>query len=89
FEDACRGIRRGMVIHGHLHDCFHLGTAHVPGMPLQTFCAGSATDAKHNGFWVYEINGEQSRALRGGWAGAEYALDGTVVPLDVSLSGSL
>jgi Icc-related predicted phosphoesterase len=78
-ETACAGIAHGMLIHGHLHDCFH---TRPPGAPIPFFGAGSATDAKHNGLWIYELGGAESRALRGTWGGSGYALDGTVVPLD-------
>ncbi|MCA9581548.1 MAG: metallophosphoesterase, partial [Myxococcales bacterium] len=78
-EEACRGMRRGLIGHGHLHECFHTRS---PKLSVPLFCAGSATDEKHGGFWIYELDGAGGgRALRGGWNGEAYALDGTVVPL--------
>lgn len=84
FEVALRAVRRGMVVHGHLHDCFH---TQPEGVPLPLFGAGSATDLKHNGFWIYELGGQKNRAIQGAWRDGAYVLTGLEVPLDGQVFG--
>lgn len=67
-----RHLRRGMLVHGHVHRCYHL-PRHVAGTPI--FGAGSATHAGRESFWVYEHSSTGGvRARRGHWAGHGFTL---------------
>jgi 3',5'-cyclic AMP phosphodiesterase CpdA len=86
FERAVSGIARGMIVHGHLHDCFHLPKGPAP---LPIFGAGSATDLKHNGLWVYDFGPAGNRAYQGSWGDGDYVLSDIPVAIDSPISGSL
>lgn len=70
-ERVLRGRPRTVLLHGHIHERYYLNAqqASVP-----TFCAGSCTDAKYGGFWMYEVEHDRLRAFAGQWTGDEYAL---------------
>jgi len=68
---------RTALVHGHLHDRFHLApTAVHPAI----FGAGSATDAHHRTFWLYTLERQRLRATPGIWRDGRYDLerDGSV-----------
>jgi 3',5'-cyclic AMP phosphodiesterase CpdA len=67
-----RHLSRGALVHGHIHDCFHLPRK-VAGVPI--FGAGSVTDAGREGFWLYEVDPASARAQRGRWTPDGYALE--------------
>lgn len=68
---ALSGLRAGMLLHGHVHRCFHLGPD-VFGVPV--FGAGSATHAGHEGLWIYELRDDRVAAFRGGLRDGRYAV---------------
>jgi predicted phosphodiesterase len=69
---ACSVLRRGALLHGHIHHCFHL---EVEG--LHIFNGGSTTYAGHEGLWVFDVEGDHVTATRGRYAGNGYVLDMT------------
>ncbi len=71
FLAVCRRIERGAVLHGHVHDCFHV---RVPGMRAPLLGAGSCTDAGKEGLWLLELDGTDARATPGRFDGADFAL---------------
>jgi 3',5'-cyclic AMP phosphodiesterase CpdA len=71
FLAACAGIR-GAILHGHVHRRYRV---RVPGVRPELFCAGSTTEAGHEGFWLFELDeGGQLRATPGGYRGGRYVL---------------
>ncbi|MBX9603738.1 MAG: metallophosphoesterase [Bryobacteraceae bacterium] len=72
FLAVCRGIRRGAILFGHVHECY---SVRLPDNPAPLFCAGSATQDFVEGFWCFDVNGTRAAARRGRWDGAHYALD--------------
>lgn len=68
---ACRRLRWGAILHGHLHRRFRLD---LPGMP-PIFCAGSATRSGREGFWLFEVEESAVRARRGRWDGRGFAIE--------------
>lgn len=70
-ESVLRGRPQTILLHGHIHERFHLTAAQAS---VPTFCAGSCTDAKYGGFWMYEVEPTRFRAFAGEWNGNGYAL---------------
>jgi 3',5'-cyclic AMP phosphodiesterase CpdA len=73
-----RHLGRGMLVHGHVHACYHL-SARVAGTPI--FGAGSVTHAGRESFWLYDVGLDAVQARRGHWTGSTFALDGTSIDL--------
>ncbi len=71
FLAACGGVRRGALLCGHVHRCFHV---RLPQFHLPVFCAGSATMDGHEGLWVLELQNGRLRATAGAWDGEGYRL---------------
>jgi len=70
FLEVCRrGLRRGAVLHGHIHQCYSLDVAGV-----RTFGAGSATDLHKEGFWLFEVDADCLRATPGEFVDGRYQL---------------
>lgn len=72
FLDACRGLSRGAILHGHIHRRFQLA---LPELPLRIFGAGSTTCDGREGLWLFEIDGARASARAGHWQGDRYVLD--------------
>ncbi len=72
FLVACEGLRRGAIIHGHMHSNFHL---RLNTLPAPVFCAGSATYEGREGFWVFDVGDGDARACPGNWSGDQYFLN--------------
>lgn len=72
FLDACRGLRRGAILHGHIHRRFQLT---LPALPLRIFGAGSTTCDGREGLWLFDIDGERSSAQPGRWLDGRYQLE--------------
>jgi len=80
FLAACRGLERGAILHGHLHDCFRLD---LPGLP-PIFCAGSTTHEGREGLWLFDVAGPgapNATARRGRFDGSRYVLDGAAAAI--------
>jgi len=77
FLSACQGLKRGAILHGHIHQRFQLA---LPGLPLRIFGAGSTTSDGREGFWLFDVNAERASALPGRWADHRYvvASDGAI-----------
>jgi 3',5'-cyclic AMP phosphodiesterase CpdA len=73
FLAACSGLRRGAILHGHLHGRFSLT---LPTLAIPIFGAGSTTGDGHGGLWVFDVNAEQATAFSGCWQRDQYVLDG-------------
>ncbi len=79
--ERCRGVERGALCHGHLHELYHV---REPGLAIDLCCAGSATYRGREGVWVYDIGREEAFATPGVWTGQRYELDpGRKVHLNV------
>lgn len=70
---ACGSVPRGAIVHGHVHKCYSVT---VPQTPMTLFNSGSTTQAGAEGLWVYDIQPDAARAVRGHWDGERYVLDG-------------
>jgi 3',5'-cyclic AMP phosphodiesterase CpdA len=67
----CARIPRGALLHGHIHWRFHLQLAELRA---RIFGSGSTTCAGREGFWVFEVEADQTRAIPGGWGDGDYRL---------------
>jgi hypothetical protein len=75
FLDACRGVERGAILHGHIHSSYRLD---LPGLPA-IFCAGSSTHEGREGLWIFDVDDRGTRsatARRGRFDGTRYVVDG-------------
>jgi 3',5'-cyclic AMP phosphodiesterase CpdA len=72
FLSACSSLRRGAILHGHIHGRFQLA---VPELALRIFGAGSTTCAGREGLWLFDVNGDHASAQPGGWNGERYVVD--------------
>ena len=64
--------RRGVILHGHIHWCYHV---RVPETPLPLCCAGSTTHAGREGLWMYEVGDGRATATPGAWDQTRYVLE--------------
>lgn len=72
FLDACRGLPRCAILHGHIHARFQLELA---GYGARVFGAGSATCAGREGFWLFDIADGVRKATPGHFEHDHYVLD--------------
>jgi 3',5'-cyclic AMP phosphodiesterase CpdA len=72
FLGTCAGLRRGAILHGHIHRRYYL---RVPGVNPSIFNAGSATYAGREGIWLFEVTADGLRAFPGRWTGEGYLVD--------------
>lgn len=70
--EVISSLSRGCVVHGHIHERFHL---RIPGIRPTILGGGSATDEGEEGFWMLEIDREFGRATPGWFDGHGYQLD--------------
>lgn len=68
---TCADLPRGAILHGHVHRCF---SVRVPGVRPPLFGAGSTTQDRREGLWLFEIDADGMRAVRGTWDGDRYVL---------------
>lgn len=60
-----------LLVHGHIHHrYYHAAQAGRPWL----FCAGSATHAGREGFWLYEVEAQRVRAIPGAYEQGAYVL---------------
>ncbi|MEN8140077.1 MAG: metallophosphoesterase [Thermodesulfobacteriota bacterium] len=69
FLAVCQRVSAGAILCGHVHETYRV---RVAGLASEIFCAGSATMAGREGFWLYEIGDGQLQATRFGWDGQGY-----------------
>lgn len=68
---ACAEMK-GAILHGHVHRRYRV---RVPGVAPELFCAGSTTEAGHEGFWLYEVGPDgELEATPGGFRDGRYVL---------------
>ena len=72
FLAACSGLRRGAILHGHIHWRFQLA---APELPLRIFGSGSTTCEGREGLWLFDVDGTHSSARAGRWAEDHYELE--------------
>lgn len=72
FLMTCSEFQQATILCGHIHQCYQV-TDKATGQVI--FCAGSATVAGKEGFWLFDINGNEIRAIKGKWNGHQYELD--------------
>lgn len=70
--DACRGIRRGLVAFGHVHRRY---VVELPDLSIPLLGAGSATDDRSRGAWIYELDDRGARALGAAWEDGAWHLE--------------
>ncbi len=68
-------LPRACVVHGHIHERFHL---RLPGVGPTILGGGSATHEGEEGFWMLEIERDFGRATPGWFDGREYRLDSKI-----------
>ncbi len=68
----CAELRRGAILHGHIHRRYYL---RVPGVSPPLFNSGSATYAGRESLWVYEATPDQLTAFPGSWTGDGYGIE--------------
>jgi 3',5'-cyclic AMP phosphodiesterase CpdA len=72
FLDACRGLERSAILHGHIHARFQVAlTDYAP----RIFGAGSATCDGREGFWLFDVDAERQEAMPGHWERDHYVID--------------
>ena len=72
FLAACRPIRTGAILCGHIHRRYQV---QVPDVAAPIFCAGSVSQNGREGLWLFDIAAGPSRATPGRWAGDRYELE--------------
>jgi len=68
FLKKCKPIQQGALLCGHVHQTYHVA---LDNLDCDLYCAGSATMAGHEGFWVYEIEEKQLKAKAVVWDSAQ------------------
>ncbi|MET0390947.1 MAG: metallophosphoesterase [Polyangiales bacterium] len=74
FLDACRGLKRGAIVHGHIHKRFQLT---LPNLRARIFGAGSTTCEGREGLWLFDIDidSAQATAVPGSYRAGRYVLE--------------
>lgn len=70
FLEACKPLRRGAILHGHIHHRFRLAQPVGP----EIFGAGSTTCEHREGLWLFDVTREEMTATPGRWDGHQYIL---------------
>ncbi|HKP56007.1 MAG TPA: metallophosphoesterase [Polyangiales bacterium] len=70
FLEACRGMRRGAILHGHIHHRFRLTQAIGP----EIFGAGSTTCERRESLWLFDVTRDSLTATPGRFSGGRYEL---------------
>jgi len=78
FLDVCRKVDKGALLCGHIHHRYRVA---LDGLNADLFCAGSVTKARHEGFWVFDIHGQECQARPGHYDAvkAAYVVDPALV----------
>ena len=72
FLASCRHLQQGAILCGHIHRRYRVP---VEGVSEGLYCAGSATMAGRESFWLYEVGDGGIDALPGRWDGDRYVVD--------------
>jgi len=70
FLEACKGMRRGAILHGHIHHRFRLAQAIGP----EIFGAGSSTCERREGLWLFDVTRDSLSATAGRFVDGAYHL---------------
>lgn len=72
FLAELRAIRRGVLLHGHVHRRY---AVELPGTSIRALCAGSSTQAGREGLWVLDVDGTSASATPGAYRDGSYVLE--------------
>ncbi|MBD3867225.1 MAG: metallophosphoesterase [Acidobacteria bacterium] len=72
FLEACSAIRQGAILCGHVHSRYRV---EVSGLQPQIFCAGSVSQNRREGLWLFDIDGGSANAVPGRWNEDRYELE--------------
>ena len=72
FLQVCSEFDRAKILCGHVHQTYHVTDK---ARDQAIFCAGSATLAGKEGFWLFEVSGDEIWATTGKWNGRRYELN--------------
>ncbi len=75
FLRAVAPIKRGVVLHGHVHRRYRL---ELPGVRPPFLGAGSTTQEGHEGLWLIQVESGGATAVPGRWNGSAYELEGNL-----------
>jgi 3',5'-cyclic AMP phosphodiesterase CpdA len=71
FLDACKQLKRGAILHGHIHHRFRLA---IPGLAPEIFGAGSSTCERREGLWLFDVTPNDLTASPGRYLEGAYSL---------------
>ncbi len=69
FLDACKLLKRGAILHGHIHHRFRL---QVLGVATEIFGAGSSTCEHRESLWLYDVTNQALTARPGRYVDGDY-----------------
>ncbi len=72
FLAATAGLRRGVIVHGHVHRRYHV---RVPETTISLCCSGSTTHEGREGLWLLDLDAGSAFATPGRWDQTRYALE--------------
>lgn len=73
FLRACRPIRRGAILCGHIHRCYVTDLS-SEGLSIDLYCAGSVSMEGRECFWLFDVEPESIRVRRGVYDAGEFRL---------------
>jgi 3',5'-cyclic AMP phosphodiesterase CpdA len=71
FLDVCKALKRGAILHGHIHHRFRLS---LPSLAAEIFGAGSSTCEHREGLWLFDVTREGFKASAGRYREGEYVV---------------
>jgi 3',5'-cyclic AMP phosphodiesterase CpdA len=71
FLDACKAMKRGAILHGHIHHRFRLA---LPELAAEIFGAGSTTCEHREGLWLFDVTTDGLTARSGRYSQGEYVV---------------
>lgn len=72
FLEAARGLERGVLLCGHIHDAFRRRIDDFAG---EVFCGGSATLEGRENIWIFDREADGWTARRGSWREDSWVLE--------------
>jgi 3',5'-cyclic AMP phosphodiesterase CpdA len=71
FLDTCKALKRGAILHGHIHHRFRLA---LPALAAEIFGAGSTTCEHREGLWLFDVTRDALTARPGRYSQGEYVV---------------
>jgi 3',5'-cyclic AMP phosphodiesterase CpdA len=71
FLDVCKRVKRGAILHGHIHHRFRLA---LPQPAPEIFGAGSTTCEHREGLWLFDVTREGLQARPGRYDNGQYVV---------------